>query len=378
MKPGSRGWRPGNLSGKSKKNKIASANQKVAAAKGKGGTKVLSFPSDLGEHRMILKFYEYDYSSVVAGSAKGGTLKASIALPLPTNIIDQSRLEVGGRQIGVIGGLAADVASANVDAGKLQALASDGYSAGRAMGSLLADANFSEIKDKIVANVGAGVDIAGYLMRAGAAKISPQIGQAVGAVAANALNPQTTLIFDGVDLKIHNFEWMFSPKNAKETDQLDKIVQLIKYYIHPDYKNPLSDKNENAQFAPSFSRGLLTYPSLMEVELKGVGGGLNYVFRPGKFLMVNQFNVDYTPAAGVVLNKGGTATMMRCSMNTTESAIHTREDYRYGDLDKMNPELLGGAETVNSDQTDTADDSDGSNDDAVKAVTTETQQATAG
>ena len=74
MKPGSRGWRPGNLSGKSKKNKIASANQKVAAAKGKGGTKVLSFPSDLGEHRMILKFYEYDYSSVVAGSAKGGTL----------------------------------------------------------------------------------------------------------------------------------------------------------------------------------------------------------------------------------------------------------------------------------------------------------------
>ena len=65
---------------------------------------------------------------------------------------------------------------------------------------------------------------------------------------------------------------------------------------------------------------------MISIELKSVSGGLAKIFRTGKFLMVNNFNIDYTPQ-GMVLNKGGTAAVIRCSMNTTETDIRTRADY---------------------------------------------------
>jgi len=123
--------------------------------------------------------------------------------------------------------------------------------------------------------------------------------------------------------------------DEKEQKELDKIIQLIQYYIHPDYKSPAAGL-ESSTFR-SVSRGLLTYPALMQVELVGVSGNLKTVFKSGKYLMVNQFAVDYTPQ-GMVLNKGGTASVIRCSLNTTESEIHTRADYRYGEFGALGDE----------------------------------------
>ena len=126
---------------------------------------------------------------------------------------------------------------------------------------------------------------------------------------------------------------------VKQKD-LDKIIQLIQYYIHPDYKSPVQGL-ESSTFR-SVTRGLLTYPALMQIELVGVSGNLKTIFKSNKYLMVNNFVVDYTPQ-GMVLNKGGTAAVIRCAMNTTESEIHTRQDYRYGDYGALGENI--GAES---------------------------------
>jgi hypothetical protein len=329
MKPGSPGWRPGP---KNKSTKGATANEKTAISKKKNsGVEILRFPGDLGKHYIQLDFYEYQYSSVSKGEKPQG-LVASIALPMPQNIVDSSRLEVGGSQLGVLGALGADMASGGFSASGFGDFAKRGFAAGQSMGSALGSMDFANISAAFGNSIGAGIDTGLYLMRAGLGKVSPQIQQGLGSAVGTAMNPQTTLVFEGVDLKIHNFEWLLSPANRKEQKELDKIIQLIQYYIHPDFK----EVSATGAIADSLSRGLLSYPALIDVKLVGVSGNLKTIFKPGKYLMVNQFNIDYTPQ-GVVLNKGGTASVIRCSMNTTESQIHTRQDYRYGEYEGLAP-----------------------------------------
>lgn len=303
---------------------MASGNEKVNKSKKNSKKDIMSFPSNLGHHQIILKFYEYDYSRVSKGKSSHG-VKASIALPLPQNIVDSSRLEVGGRQVGILGGLTTDILTGGIGSNVLNDLsdyAKNAFTEGKNIVSQATAGEFAAIESKIKAQVGGAMDASLYLLRAGIGKISPQIEQATGASAGTAVNPQNTLVFDGVDLKIHNFEWLLSPKNEKEQKELDKIIQTIQFMIHPEYKNPAG----SVELTDSISRGLLSYPALMSVELHGVSGNLKTVFKSDKYMMVNQFNVDYTPQ-GMVLNKGGTASVIRCSMNTTESQIRTRKDY---------------------------------------------------
>jgi hypothetical protein len=282
---------------------MAIANEKVNKSKQNSKKDIMSFPSDLGHHQMIIKFYEYDYSRVSKGKSAHG-VKASIALPLPQNIVDSSRLEVGGRQVGILGGLTTDFlgmsqSEATNIIGNLKQYGENAFSQGKQMVSDAVDGEFAAIATKVKASIGGAADASLYFLRAGIGKISPQIEQAVGASAGTAVNPQNTLVFDGVDLKIHNFEWLLSPKNEKEQKELDKIIQTIQFMIHPDYKSPAGE----VKLTDSVNRGLLKYPALMSVELHGVSGNLKTVFKSNKYLMVNQFNVDYTPQ-GMVLNKG--------------------------------------------------------------------------
>lgn len=303
-----------------------SITPKEQSAKNKDAAKVkqFKFPSNLGAHQMIIKFYEYDYSQIKNGSSDYG-VKASIALPLPQNIVESSRLEVGGSQLGVMGGITADLTGSTIGGSIVKDLKADLDAAQQGVGSFDAASVLEKVKADIGGAVGAGADLAVYLAKAMGSKIAPQAAQALSATAGSAINNQTTLIFDGVDLKIHNFEWLFSPKNQKESEELDKIIQLINFYIHPDYANPVPGVTSST-FGNTLNRGLLKYPAMISIELQSVSGGLAKVFRSGKFLMVNQFNVDYTPQ-GMVLNKGGSASVIRCSMNTTESDIRTKRDY---------------------------------------------------
>jgi len=298
-----------------------STEESVASSKKDSAIVALNYPAQMPAQHMIIKFYEYEYSAAVAGKAKYGP-KCSIAMPLPQNFIESSRLNVGGSQLGILGAMTTDILGGAIGGDVAANIKTD-----------IATADATKLKEvfgnSFAGGIAAGADATVFITKALAGKISPQIGQGISASAGSAMNNQTTLIFDGVDLKIHNFEWLFSPKNAEDQKKLDEIIQTINYFIHPDYKSPVRGLDSKT-LSRTISRGLLTYPALMTIELMGVSGGMNFVFRTNKFLMVNQFNVDYSASGGIVLNKGGNASVIRCSMNTTESEIRTRADYRKG------------------------------------------------
>ena len=74
----------------------------------KGPTSVMKFPANLGAHGTLMRFFEYSY-----GGDKGGQSipLAEILLPLPKQIQDNYKINVGGNELGVMGSAAAQIAS---------------------------------------------------------------------------------------------------------------------------------------------------------------------------------------------------------------------------------------------------------------------------
>lgn len=304
----------------------------IAASKKRKRTTQHQFPSDLGDYCMILSFIEYDYST--ARSNTQGHVGFSVAFPLPANLLDSSRIDIGGRQVGTMGQLVADI-SAGLDdlrgsgssikalGGQLLSATTDAMGAATAMaGNAMGEDGIDgeAIIDAFQSGVGVLKGVGGYALRGVASKLTPQVAQAFGASVGNAMNPHQTLVFDGVDLKIHNFDWTFAPRNQAETDELATIINTIQYYIHPEYKSPLP----NDVGIESIDRGLLDYPALLKVQLLGLNQ--KFVVNFNKFMMVQQFNVDYT-SNGLSLNRGGNPAMVRCNMNVMETQIRTKDDY---------------------------------------------------
>ena len=69
----------------------------------------LSFPSNLGTYAIVFNFSEYKFNNI-AGQVNQ-ILETSIALPIPTNIIDTFNMRVAGTELGSIGGAIKDIAS---------------------------------------------------------------------------------------------------------------------------------------------------------------------------------------------------------------------------------------------------------------------------
>ena len=271
-----------------------------------------TFPSDLGRHCMVINFATYNYNS---GGGITGVDHDSIVLPLPKQLAETSSLQVDGKELGVVGAGAIDVIGNKIDFGDL--------------GASAAESVMDKIKSLFGAGAGTTADIQGlatdvvsttqFLTRAGLGSISPEIGSAIEAEQGRAINPHTTLMFDGVNLKTHTFNWELAPQSEKDSQILRDMNRFIKRKIHPTYANPLGESRQDT----SFSRGLLTYPSVAKIFFLGVNQDYFFSLKP---CMIREFSIDYTPNGQSIL-KGGKPAFINIQMTAVEQTIHTSEDY---------------------------------------------------
>jgi len=56
----------------------------------------------------------------------------------------------------------------------------------------------------------------------------------VSATAKVSLNPFKEVIFEAVDFRAFNFKYKFFPKSKQEADNVEKIIKLFKFHMHPD------------------------------------------------------------------------------------------------------------------------------------------------
>lgn len=276
----------------------------------RGGAK-MTFPQDLGRQGMLINFSNYNYNS---GGGVQGISNDSIVLPLPKQLSETSSLQVDGKELGIIGAGVADIVGGDMS------FESMGASTAAGLKNLLSGMGDTNISD-IFGSAGTGAaGIARYLSRAGLGALSPEIGFGLDAATGTAVNPHTTLTFDGVALKTHAFNWELSPKTPGDSDALKDIIKYIKAQIHPTFKNPLYD---GAFAGSSVERGLLSYPKIANVSFLGIDQDYYYFMKPA---MIREFSVDYSPQGNAILS-GGRPAFINVQMTLVEQAIHTADDY---------------------------------------------------
>lgn len=76
-------------------------------------------------------------------------------------------------------------------------------------------------------------NLGNYIVRA-AIDLLPNAGAAATALSGQVLNPYTQTVFENVELRTFNFEFIFQPKNVVESDNIRDIINTIRYYALPE------------------------------------------------------------------------------------------------------------------------------------------------
>jgi hypothetical protein len=286
----------------------------------------MSFPKDIGEHGMLLKFSKYKFGGL--GSITGESV-GSILLPIPSNIRESYSVEIGPASIGLGGMLAAETLNSAVDVNSvINSFANTGPSS--LVSDPVAAANYF-MKSGLASTVagaaggiagGVGGAVLGTLAGQGAA--GSALGDALSLSSGTALNPHTTVMFRGMNLRSHNFEWTFSPRSQSEGEILRKIIRAVKRNTLPSYQSAGGERSGTA-----LDRILLKYPSVVDISFVGLDQSYFFEF---KTCMITQVEVDYSQNGNAFFAgaAGAKPVMIRFAINLMESKIHTAEDFDTG------------------------------------------------
>lgn len=271
------------------------------------------FPNDLGAHAMIFNFKSYEYRG---GQPVTTIIDSSVALPLPSNIVDSYSIQVGPRELGIFGAAASDLSSRMNDGnGLINALSE--------LASTTANNVSSAVNSSSLAST--AINATRYLARAGLTTLPGGSGveSGISAGTGTAINPHAAIVFDGISLKTHTFDWLLAPKSATESEQAKNIINAFKKAALPSYTDPLG---ASSLTGTSFDRALLKYPSMVDIFFVGLNQEYYFYF---KTCMINNITVDYAPQGqSLFKGEGGSRpVMMNFKVDLTEAQIHTKEDY---------------------------------------------------
>jgi hypothetical protein len=167
-----------------------------------------------------------------------------IALPLPSQLNDNLSMAFNTTDMG---------------------LTAAGFQAGQAIGNM----NFG---------LDATIDTVSYAARV-MSTLSDGINTALNLLAGNVPNPYSILSFKNVEQRSFEFDWVFVPRNEKESLMIRDIINTIRYLALPDQNGVFLEfpyewevQFVGTKFLHSFSRGYVTD---LKVEY-GSSGGISF------------------------------------------------------------------------------------------------------
>src|SRR6056300_714010 len=127
-----------------------------------------------------------------------------------------------------------------------------------------------------------------------------------------AINPRMELAFQSVPFRTFNFEFDFAPKNQKEVDSVNKIMQLFKFHMAPDVSN------EKYMITPSEFQIMYYYRDKVNTYLPKISR-----------CVLTDMSVDYSPE-GVFHtfksdDKGAMPVISNMKLSFTETETMTKQ-----------------------------------------------------
>ena len=227
----------------------------------------------------------------------------SIAIYLPPNVTDSTSVGYTNAEMGVIGAAAAGAADV-VTALRTGDISSLATTLGGAATDLLATAGLN-LGSEFIGTL-AGVDPEGLK---GFAKKA--FGQ--------ASNPYMEVLFEGVEMRTFTYNFTFSPRNADETEDVKKIIEMFRFHMLPELNGGSSafmtlpstfDIHYMYQMGPNEARENDYYTKIATCVLKGC-------------------EVDYTPG-GVKSFASGAPTQITMNLTFQETEMLTKQHVNRG------------------------------------------------
>ena len=130
-------------------------------------------------------------------------------------------------------------------------------------------------------------------------------------------NPNAEMVFTGVPMRTFNFPFEFAPKNEKEKDSIQKIIELFKFHMMPDKEG----------------EGYLTVPSEFQITYMYKDGANMYIPKISRCVL-KDMSVDYSPE-GVFTTfkgdeKGAHPVLTKMDLTFNETEIMTKETIAAG------------------------------------------------
>ena len=140
----------------------------------------------------------------------------------------------------------------------------------------------------------------------------PGIGAAVDKGRGFSQNPNSEMVFKSVPFRTFSFPYEFAPKNEKEKDEVQRIIEIFKFHMMPE----------------KFGAGYLGAPSQFQITYMYRDGANMYIPKISRCALTDM-NIDYSPE-GVFStlkadSKGAMPVISKMTLSFTETEIMTKQ-----------------------------------------------------
>ena len=136
-----------------------------------------------------------------------------------------------------------------------------------------------------------------------------------------AINPQVQMLYRGIELRSFQLSFIFTPKSADETEQVDKIISMFKYYSSPALQAGAQTQTDSMFLIP---------PALFNVNFMINNGENRYLPKYGDCIL-DSLEVNYAPN-GWSSFESGAPVQTTLSLNFRETQIIDKTKLQNGDL----------------------------------------------
>ena len=147
------------------------------------------------------------------------------------------------------------------------------------------DAGLLDNKDIIAGLKGVGGSFLENITKAAIEIALPGFGGVIDKARGKSINPNAEMIFKSVPFRTFSFPYEFAPKNEKEKDEVQRIIEIFKFHMMPE----------------KYSEGYLTAPSQFQITYMYRDGANMYV---PKIIPINAPWKDIPPSQIFIISSG--------------------------------------------------------------------------
>ena len=145
-------------------------------------------------------------------------------------------------------------------------------------------------------------------------------GKVAGKLAGIAFNPKKEQIFEGVPFRTFTYNYEFYPRSESEAENVKRIIDELKYHMHPGFK-------DNAGF-------VFEYPAEFDIFFMHKGIENKFIHRH-RSAVLEQMSVNYAPNGQYSAFANGSPTSYSVALTFKEVSIITKDALEQGEVQRQ-------------------------------------------